>query len=83
MAAFDVSAQLLPLTTLAVIRNKPSHGYEVRDRLTREGFGEFKSGTIYPLLKRLENVGAISSNWVLPDSGAARKQYSISDEGEC
>ena len=39
---------------LAVIRKKPTYGYEIAQQLAAYGFGRIAEGTIYPLLLRLE-----------------------------
>ena len=44
---------------LAVIRKKPTYGYEIAQQLAAYGFGRIAEGTIYPLLLRLEKNGAV------------------------
>lgn len=82
MWKFDAASSLLPLATLASIRSNPAHGYGIRKFLSERGFGDFKGGTIYPLLQRLEEAGLIVSQWDMPDKGAAKKIYHISEAGE-
>lgn len=73
---------LLPMAVLSVVRNTPLHGYGIVQQLKHIEFGEFKGGTIYPLLKRLEVDELINSNWVHPNVGAAKKVFHITDKGE-
>lgn len=82
MWKFDAASSLLPLAALASIRHAPAHGYGIRKYLNERGFGDFKSGTIYPLLQRLEEADLVISQWDIPDKGAARKLYRISVTGE-
>lgn len=82
MWKFDAASSLLPVAILACIGASPVHGYEVRRRLDEKGIGEFKGGTIYPLLKRLEEAGLLGFKWDTPEKGAARKVYSLTKLGK-
>lgn len=45
--------------------------------------GVLSDGTLYPLLKRLEQEGKIVSRWVMvADAKMPRKYYRLSEEGE-
>ncbi len=52
--------------------------------LSDRGKGEFqfKQGTLYPLLYRLEREGWIKAKWETPDKGKKRKVYSLTSEGK-
>ncbi|MBK4144072.1 PadR family transcriptional regulator [Corynebacterium macginleyi] len=82
MWKFDAASSLLPVATLACISTSPAHGYEVRRRLGEKGIGEFKGGTIYPLLKRLEEAELLGFKWDTSGKGAARKVYSLTKLGK-
>lgn len=82
MWKFDTVSAFLPVVVLACVGTSPAHGYEIRRRLSESGFGDFKGGTIYPLLKRMEEANLITFKWDIPDRGAARKVYSLTMSGE-
>lgn len=58
---------------LAVLEAGPTHGYAVIDALRAGSGGAFDlpSGTVYPALHRLEDVGLVASTW---SEGAGRKR---------
>lgn len=74
------SADLVVLTLLA---SKPMYGYEILVSLSDRGNGQFqfKQGTLYPLLYRLEREGWIRAKWETPPSAKKRKVYSLTREG--
>lgn len=71
------------LVILALLRDRPMYGYEILVTLADRGNGEFqfKQGTLYPLLYRLEREGAIVAKWVTPPKGKKRKVYSLTADG--
>ncbi|MGO2895688.1 PadR family transcriptional regulator [Corynebacterium casei] len=82
MWKFDAASSLLPVAVLASIGKTPAHGYEIRQRQSENGFGEFKGGTIYPLLKRLEEAELVTATWDIPGTGPTRKVYELSQAGK-
>ena len=72
------------LVILALLRERPMYGYEILVTLTDRGSGEFefKQGTLYPLLYRLEREGWIRGEWEEPPVGKKRKVYSLTVEGK-
>lgn len=72
------------LVILALLGQRPMYGYEILVTLTDRGSGEFefKQGTLYPLLYRLEREGWIEGNWEEPPTGKKRKVYSLTAEGQ-
>lgn len=71
----------LELAVLAVIAEGETYGYEIGQSLTRAGFDGVRGGTLYPILGRLEEAGAVSTQWRAGDSGPGRKYYRITAEG--
>jgi len=55
------------------------YGYSLMKILSKKGL-EIDQGTLYPLLRRLETQGMLSSNWRLEDA-RPRRYYVISQEG--
>jgi PadR family transcriptional regulator, regulatory protein PadR len=58
---------------------KPDYGYALLDHLERSGFG-VDANTLYPLLRRLEKHGLLTSDWNTEES-RPRKFYRTSDGG--
>ncbi|MFD0783522.1 PadR family transcriptional regulator [Micromonospora azadirachtae] len=59
---------------------QPDYGYALLQRLTGHGF-PVDANTLYPLLRRLEEQGLLTSEWNTEES-RPRKFYRTSDEGE-
>ena len=77
----------LEMLVLQLLAGRPSHGYELIQRL-RAGSGgllDLKEGTLYPILYRLEDDGCITSAWQDLGAGGARrtprKVYTITAAG--
>jgi PadR family transcriptional regulator PadR len=67
---------------LAVLRDRPLHGYAVLEVLRERSGGQIDlpSGTVYPALHRLEAMGLISSDWY-QGAGRKRRVYELTDAG--
>jgi len=68
---------------LAVVAEKPMYGYQLVKEIQRRsnGYFQFKEGTLYPALHRLENAGLIFGAWASATSGQPRRYYSITEAG--
>jgi len=68
----------LQLIILALLAEKPSHGYELIKSLEERSSGFYtpSPGMIYPALSYLEEIG-----YTRVEAEGARKLYSITDEG--
>jgi len=66
------------LACLMVLRT-PDYGYALLETLDQLGFS-VDANTLYPLLRRLEKQGLLSSDWNT-DQARPRKFYSTSAEG--
>ncbi len=60
--------------------NQEQYGYSLMKSLSEKGL-EIDQGTLYPLLRRLEAQGLLSSNWRLEDA-RPRRYYTISPLGQ-
>lgn len=60
--------------------DEPSYGYELQQRLAGRGM-EIEQGTLYPLLRRLEEQGLLGEEWVVEGS-RPRKYYRLTDAGK-
>lgn len=64
---------------LTVLR-EPNYGYALLESLERAGF-EVEANTLYPLLRRLETQGLLTSDWNT-DEARPRKFYRTTIEGD-
>jgi PadR family transcriptional regulator len=66
---------------LAVLSQLASaeYGYSLRQRLAERGM-PIEEGTLYPLLRRLEEQGLLQSEWRI-EEGPPRRYYKRSAEG--
>ncbi len=55
------------------------YGYELRQSLAGNGL-PIEEGTLYPLLRRLETQGVLTSEW--RTDGQPRRYYRLSPDGE-
>ena len=68
---------------LCLISQQPMYGYQIIKELQRrsQGYFQFKEGTLYPALHRLEKAGLVRGEWQLLPSGQQRKYYYLTDKG--
>ncbi|WP_341720305.1 PadR family transcriptional regulator [Micromonospora sp. FIMYZ51] len=67
------------VASLVALR-QPDYGYALLQRLTGHGF-PVDANTLYPLLRRLEEQGLLSSEWNTEEN-RPRKFYRTSEAGE-
>jgi PadR family transcriptional regulator PadR len=63
-----------------VVLRAPDYGYALLEKLNELGF-QVDANTLYPLLRRLEKQGLLTSDWNT-DQPRPRKFYRTSEEGE-
>ena len=68
----------LTLAVLGALR-KPRYGYALLQTMQQENI-EIEADTLYPLLRRLESQGLLSSDWDTSES-RPRKYYTVSARG--
>lgn len=76
---------MLELATLGLLQNEPLHGYRLKQQLERfmSGCISVNYGAIYPMLKRLEQQGEITTlTTEAGGSGPSRKIYCITAAGK-
>lgn len=68
---------------LRLVSERSMYGYEIIKVINERTKGDFewKEGTLYPCLHRLEGAGLITSEWQEADSGRQRKYYAITRKG--
>ncbi len=69
----------LVLATLSQL-DEPKYGYALIEDLSKRGL-EIEQGTLYPLLRRLEEQGLLESEWNVAGS-RPRRYYVISLDGQ-
>jgi PadR family transcriptional regulator PadR len=72
----------LDLLLLAVLEDRPAHGYAIIEALRQRSDGAFvlPEGTVYPALHRLERAGLLASRWS-EASGRRRRVYELTAQG--
>ena len=72
----------LPTLILEILAAEPTHGYRIAQRIKErsEGILDFKEGTLYPALHKLENEG-LAESYEGSEKGRPRRYYRITDAG--
>ncbi len=76
--ALELRRGTLALAVLSQLRES-RHGYSLVRRLSERGL-EVEQGTLYPLLRRLDEQGLLNSRWDVAGS-RPRKYYTLSRQG--
>lgn len=73
----------LSLLILSLLSRRPMYGYEIATTVARDTGGAFqwKEGSLYPALHRLERDGLIRSAWQGSPGVRRRKYYDLTDGG--
>jgi PadR family transcriptional regulator PadR len=68
---------------LGLLEEQRMYGYQLSKELRRrsQGYFEFKEGTLYPALHRLEQEGLVHGQWEVVEEGPSRKYYHLTDKG--
>jgi DNA-binding PadR family transcriptional regulator len=74
--------EVLPLLVLHFVRNGPSYGNQLMERISSltAGVLSVNPNTMYPLLRQLEERGLIHGEWEHPER-RSRRYYSLTDDG--
>ncbi len=79
--------KLLQPSILTILAEQDTHGYMIIQELERRNtFEEEKVDNtgVYRTLKTLEDRGMVKFEWVMDETGPAKKNYMITDKGiEC
>ena len=72
----------LPTLILEALAREPDHGYRIAQRIKERSQGvlDFKEGTLYPALHKLENEGRVESYEGM-ENGRPRRYYRITESG--
>ena len=80
----ELSSGTVSLALLALLARAeaPLYGYQIAKELDSFGGGlPVKQGTLYPILRSLEEAGLLSSEVEPSVSGPPRRYYSVTEEG--
>ncbi len=68
---------------LSLLCRKPMYGYEIASTIRQEtnGVFEWKEGTLYPNLHKLEKTGLLCARWEGAEGTRRRKYYHITEAG--
>jgi PadR family transcriptional regulator, regulatory protein PadR len=77
-----VGASAIPII-LSILDKNESYGYEIMQNVKELSSNriEWKEGSLYPVLHKLEKNGLIKSLWKMADNGRHRKYYAINKKG--
>jgi PadR family transcriptional regulator PadR len=69
---------------LYLINNQSMYGYQIIKEIEKKsnGYFQFKEGTLYPALHRLERKGLIRGKWQKLPNGQERRYYQIQEKGQ-
>ncbi|MEO5926025.1 MAG: PadR family transcriptional regulator [Bryobacteraceae bacterium] len=72
----------LPTLILEAIEHEPDHGYSIAQRIKERSKGvlDFKEGTLYPALHKLEQESTVES-YEGAEKGRARRYYRLTKAG--
>ncbi len=75
---------MLELAVLGLLKEKPMHGYELKQRLVDQlgQFGRFSYGSLYPTLTRLSKGGAVEMEHPKGETPRRKNVYRITQAGE-
>jgi PadR family transcriptional regulator, regulatory protein PadR len=73
----------IDLVLLAVLADRPAHGYAIISELKARSGGVFElpEGSVYPALHRLEDLELVVSDWK-PVGGRRRREYRLTRRGK-
>ena len=72
------------LLILALVEDRPRHGYEIAKLIDQRSDGvlQFHVASLYPLLYRMEKRGLIKGTWVEKTGQRRRRFYKLMPEGK-
>ena len=78
----EVKRGAVTLAILALLSKERAYGYEVVKRLDEKmSFLALEQGTVYPLLRRLEQRELLKSEWDADDPSKPKKYYTVTKQG--
>ncbi len=68
---------------MRILYEKPMHGYQLLEEIEQRsgGYHKLEPGSIYTLLRRMEERGFLESKWEKVEGGPDRRIYHLTDKG--
>ena len=68
---------------LRIPYEKPMHGYQLLEEIEQKsgGFHKLEPGSIYTLLRRMEEKGLLESKWEKVEGGPDKRVYTVTKDG--
>jgi PadR family transcriptional regulator, regulatory protein PadR len=68
---------------LRILYETPTYGYQLLNEIEVRSCGchKLEPGSIYTILRRMEEKGLLASQWEKGDSGPDRRVYTVTDKG--
>jgi PadR family transcriptional regulator, regulatory protein PadR len=84
MLGTEVKRGSTEMLILALVEDRPRHGYEIAKLIDQRSDGvlQFHVASLYPLLYRLEKRGLIAGKWVEKAGERRRRFYKLTGEGQ-
>jgi len=76
-----ITKNLLDIQILSIINKQPTWGYQIKKQIETISGLKIRHGTLYPLLRKLENKGLITSQ-KQPYGKRTRKIYTTTEKGK-
>ena len=67
---------------LLLIKETPTYGYDLINKLEQFGYESPNPGLIYKNLRHLEKKELIASDWEVQGSGSPKRNYQLTNKGE-
>ena len=79
----ELVGSTVEMLVLKLLSERQMYGYEIIQVVNDRTDGEFnwKEGTLYPVLHRLEGGGYLATEWQTGDTGKKRKYYRLTAKG--
>jgi transcriptional regulator len=79
----DLKKGSAELMVLAVVEDRPRHGYDIARRIdeTSGGLLRFHVASLYPMLYRMEQKGWIQGRWIEKAGQRRRRYYRLTPAG--
>ena len=80
----ELVGSTVEMLVLKLLTEREMYGYEIIQVVNERTNGDFnwKEGTLYPVLHRLEGGGYLATYWQLGATGKRRKYYRLTSRGK-
>lgn len=77
------SGAFIEIVFLSLLAKKPSYGYKLIEEAARFGIPSevLEKGIAYRILRKLENMGLVVSEWDTTEGGMPKRMYRVTDIG--